>query len=182
MVTGNETELVQQGAKVATDVAQKATGGVMGVLKGLINAPVAMVKGGLGGVIGNMLWYSAAIGLAAVTGLLKPVLNMFGKGEWADSLAATLDKDQGGMPGFLMKILGYGAAAAGTVGAGRAAIGEITGSGAEEPQSAGMGIGGAVAIAAVAAVGIGALVKASDDGKPGTPAATPGKAAGARAI
>lgn len=177
----DETALARDAAAKAAGVVQQASGGLLsGVKSFFIDTPVAAAKGVIGGVLRNTLWYAAGIGLMVFTGFGKHIAEAVGRKDWFDKFANLDPKTGGGMPQLLLKIVGAGAAVAGTTGAAQAGYNELTGQGGETDAGAGSGIGTALALAAGAAVVIGAVVNAGD-GKPGTPGPTPatGKNAGA---
>lgn len=177
MAQTDEMQLVKTGIDTAGQVGGAISDGAGGFFSGLLGAPWAAAKGAFNTALRGGLWAGSAVALAAVTGLLKPALGLVGQEKWADKLADTLDPAQGGLPKFLVTCLGAGAALSGTYGAARGAIGSITGSADPTPEGAGMGLGGTLAVAAGAAVAIGAVVAYNkDDSAPGdskTPAATP---------
>lgn len=178
------TDLNQMAGKVVGDVAQSAMNQGTSFLGGLIRAPFNAVVGLGKGVFGSLM-NSVMIG-AGIAGsyLLLPdlwhgITKTLGGQKLADKAASVIKED--GLPGVLkMSALG-GLLVGGTYGGLTGMIDEVSGSaksGEDGAKSEGIGtfIGGAVAIAAVSAVAIGAFTRkpeAGPDAPPKTPANPP---------
>lgn len=173
----DETELARQAmqktGEVASNVGREVVQGSRGFFGGAWNTVKAIPKGALSGALHYTLPTALFLGGAMITGIARPIARFVGQEAFIEKLEAKVKPENGGVPALLLNLFGYSAAAGGALGATQAGIGELTGSVGGDAPSIGSTLGSVVAIGTVAAIGIGAVVQAGE-GKPGTPAITPG--------
>lgn len=163
----NETQLLDQGSRMALNAGGEAMKASGGLLSGLFSAPFAML-GNIGRGAWNSLKSTGPI-LALVTaasGLIAPDLwrgagELLGRTDLSDKAADKVEK--GGLPQLALISAGVGAAGATALGAASGVWQSLTGGGPESdvPTSTsarvGSTIGSVVTFGAIAAVTIGAL-------------------------
>lgn len=180
-MASNETQLLDQGSRMALNAGGEVAKASGGLLSGLFGAPFAMA-----GNVGKGVWDSVkstgpvlAI-ITLVSGLIAPDLwrgagELTGRTDLSNKAADMVEK--GGLPQLALISAGVGAAGAGALGAIKGVWQSFMGTGPQSDapvstsNSIGSTIGSVVTFGAIAAVTIGALknsgvshdAKASDE-------------------
>lgn len=164
---GGETELLEQGGRIARDVGTRAVQESGGFFGSLISSPFRLL-----GTLGRSVWNGLVhygLPIAGITGaamafapdLVRGAGELTGRTDLSD--AAGRSVREGNIPQAALLALGAGAIGGGAIGAASGLLQSVTGGGseAEAPRSTGAqlgtAIGSIVTFGAIAAVGLGAL-------------------------